>query len=59
MLNAVAIVSPTDVWAVGEATGSQSLAEHWDGMAWSIVPRPNLQTHTDMKGVAARASTDV
>jgi hypothetical protein len=59
VLNAVAIVSLTDVWAVGEATASQSLAEHWDGMAWSIVPSPNLQTYTDMKGVAAVSSNDV
>src|SRR5581483_3103344 len=39
----------TDIWAVGEfnpgvpptETGRRTLAEHWDGTAWRIVPTPN------------------
>jgi hypothetical protein len=58
VLNAVAIVAPSDAWAVGEGQ-YESLAEHWDGSMWSIVPSPNLQTFTGMKGVAAVSSTDV
>jgi alpha-tubulin suppressor-like RCC1 family protein len=39
-------LSPTNAWAVGdwEASGSveeQTLIEHWNGTAWSIVPSPN------------------
>jgi len=38
--------SPTDIWAVGEQTSAlgqpfQSLAEHWNGTAWSVVATPN------------------
>src|SRR4030095_13571955 len=45
-LNAVAVVGPNDVWAVGSwSIGSvkQTLTEHWNGTAWSIVPSPNLE----------------
>jgi hypothetical protein len=37
--------SPTDVWAVGDQEGSdgrfETLAEHFDGHAWSVVPTPD------------------
>ncbi len=42
-LNAVAAVSPTDIWAVGYSEGSAGgavdvpLIEHYDGNSWSIV----------------------
>jgi hypothetical protein len=39
-LNAVAEVSPDDVWAVGG--GQRPLIEHWDGHRWSIVPSPDV-----------------
>ena len=46
-LSGVTAISATDVWAVGDfqtSTGSgtvfQTLTEHWDGTAWSIVPQP-------------------
>src|SRR5215469_11906789 len=58
VLTAVAIVSPSDVWGVGEGQ-LQSLTQHWDGSAWSIVPSPNLPTYTDIKGVSAVSSNDV
>ena len=32
---------PTDCWAVGEAGSVNSLAEHFDGSAWSIVSTPS------------------
>jgi hypothetical protein len=53
VLQSVTIVSADDVWAVGPATSteyisdgdpitsSQTLIEHWDGTAWSIVSSPN------------------
>lgn len=44
-LNAVAAVSPTDVWAVGVqyttgATTQNGIVLHYDGTAWSQVPVP-------------------
>lgn len=44
-LNAVAATSSDDVWAVGSyedvPNHTETLIEHWDGSAWSIVPSPN------------------
>jgi hypothetical protein len=61
-LDAVASISASDVWAVGSAENSQgndqTLAEHWDGTAWSIVPTPAVVTG-GLHGVAAISSTDV
>src|SRR5439155_26088550 len=42
----VTALSPCDVWAVGSyravATGPLlSLAEHWNGTAWKVMPTPN------------------
>ena len=44
-LESLAGVSASDIWAVGSAStfGSpQTLAEHWDGTAWSIGASPSL-----------------
>lgn len=44
-LFAIAASAANDVWAVGDFKNSggvaQTLAEHWNGSAWSIVPTPN------------------
>ncbi len=47
-LLSVAVVGPTDVWAVGRNTSTDSsgithvttLTEQWDGTAWKVVPSP-------------------
>lgn len=43
-LNAVAAISPDDIWAVGAslASGLSALAEHWNGTSWSIEPIPGV-----------------
>lgn len=45
ILSAVTALSSTDVWAVGYDVfygGQQSLALHWDGTAWSVIPTPTI-----------------
>src|SRR5206468_7754100 len=61
----VSATSSSDVWAVGFAcTGScsssnaQTLIEHWNGSAWSIVASPNVNTNTYLYGVAALSASD-
>src|SRR5713101_3545209 len=59
-LNSLAAISGSDVWAVGTA-GANTLAEHWDGSAWSIVPTPNppgLPT-VSLNAVAAISASDI
>jgi hypothetical protein len=62
-LDAVASVSASDVWAVGEATtatGDVTLTEQWNGTAWSVVPSPSVGTGDSiLLGVAAVSATDV
>ena len=68
-LNAVAVVSANDVWAVGfspHPSGTplyirQTLIEHWDGSSWSVVPSPNPAGKPDvvLNGVAAVSASDI
>lgn len=44
----IGIVDPTDIWAVGEynpksfdSTTRRTLAQHWNGSRWRLVPTPN------------------
>ncbi len=66
----VAVLSPTDAWAVGEYTvdgyaAERTLIQHYDGTAWTIVPSPNRLTGTgrnqinSLRGVTAIAANDV
>ncbi|HUS14661.1 MAG TPA: S-layer homology domain-containing protein [Chloroflexia bacterium] len=63
-LRGLATVAPNNVWAVGY-TGSpygpaQTLIEHWDGAAWSLVSSPNGGSgNAALLGVAAVAANDV
>src|SRR2546422_9965724 len=40
-LSGVAVVSASDIWAVGSSgnqmSGAQTLIEHWNGSSWSVV----------------------
>ena len=62
-LQGVATISTSDVWAVGysgnlSAAADQTLIEHWNGSAWSIVSSPNPYMTQDLYGVAAVSSSD-
>jgi hypothetical protein len=63
-LNAVAAISPTDVWAVGSSTDvgayAETLIEHWNGATWSVVPSPNVSGENNgLYDVVAIAANDV
>ena len=69
-LNAVAVTSASDIWAVGfgpqpggPAYAKQTLIEHWDGTNWTIVPSPNPPSSTyaqvELDGVVALAANDI
>jgi hypothetical protein len=64
-LGSIAAISPTDVWAVGEYTGTTSAAggstliEQWNGSGWKIVPSPTPGAYPSLTGVAARSPSDV
>ncbi|MBV8607192.1 MAG: hypothetical protein JO034_06995 [Singulisphaera sp.] len=56
-LLSVAAVSPTNVWAVGNSTGT--LIEHWDGHTWSIFPSPSVGAAGSLNAVTATPDGDV
>jgi len=62
----VEALSPTDVWAVGTATGwpltGRTLTLHWDGQRWTRVESPNPSTEglgSNLVGVAASSADEV
>jgi hypothetical protein len=57
-LVAVEVVSPNDVWAVGNA-GNSTLVEHWNGMRWRIVPSPNGSGPSALAAVTAISANDI
>ncbi len=66
MLFSAAAVSPRDVWAVGQrqdknkAGTFRTLAEHWNGRRWTVVPTPNPgATGNSLFGVAAAGPRNV
>jgi hypothetical protein len=64
-LRSVAAVSANDAWALGsyESAGtglSRSLAMRWDGIAWSIIPTPNVGSSGNwLTGMAVLAPNDI
>jgi len=64
-LDSVSALSTNDVWAVGyhvnsTYTAGGTLAEHWNGTAWTISPTGDPGTGVDvLNGVVAISSSDV
>jgi hypothetical protein len=63
-LTSVAVVSPNDIWAVGDwgtyGASRSTLALHWDGSNWTKVATPNGSNEVNwLSGAAALASNDV
>jgi hypothetical protein len=60
-LDRPAAISSTDVWAVGHQYDTnyiaQTLIEHWNGTAWSVVAAP--PTGSELRTAAAVSSSDV
>jgi len=58
-LEAVSVISSTDVWAVGFQGLTKTLTMHWDGTLWKVVPSPNPgDTLNTLYGVATASPTD-
>ncbi len=64
-LRAVAGDSPDDIWAVGTLlsgvtdTQPSTLAEHWDGRTWQVVPSPDVDIDDGLASVSAVAASDI
>src|SRR4030088_3477155 len=64
-LVSAAAISSTDAWAVGtglnpdQGNTNQTLAEHWDGQRWRVVPGADIFPVKVLNGVAAISTSDV
>jgi hypothetical protein len=58
-LYAASAQSTTDVWAVGGADPLGTLAVHWDGTKWSLVPSPQTGVRGGLNVVTALEADDV
>jgi len=63
-LDGVSALASNDIWAVGSYFNAsdvqQTLIEHWNGSAWSVVPSPNAGSHDNaLNGVATLPGGDV
>lgn len=56
-------VSSNDVWIVGKSFNTFGRVEgfvmHWDGVAWSLAPTPDLEQNSGFSSVLALAPNDV
>src|SRR5215469_1777094 len=64
VFTAIGASSSADVWAVGwyfdpNNHKTLTLAEHWNGSGWSLVPTPNVDLQNELLGVYAAATDDV
>ena len=59
VFNAVASVSPNDVWAVGYSTGYKPLIEHWNGTAWQVVSVSGLSNISVLNGLSVISANDI
>jgi tetratricopeptide (TPR) repeat protein len=65
ILEGVTAVAPNDVWAVGSyafGVGNPdifTLAMHWDGVSWSIVPSASLGSNSSLSAAIAIADNDI
>src|SRR5262249_45407596 len=64
LIQGIAAAAPDDAWAVGFAnaygTETATLLEHWDGVAWTIVPGPSPGASSNsLNDVAVVAPDDV
>jgi hypothetical protein len=62
-LDAISARASNDIWAVGGTNVTDTLIEHWDGVAWHIVPSPNVtgpgSVSNVLTGVSALGAADV
>jgi hypothetical protein len=57
VLNGLSARTPSDIWAVGHAQ-TRSLAMHYDGAAWTVVPTPNLDYGLRLEDVVTLGKFD-
>ena len=59
-VNKVAVLSPTNVWAVGQQTNDKfSQIQHFNGSAWSVVPSPHFAAGESLNSLKAVSANNI
>jgi hypothetical protein len=59
-INRVAVLSPDNVWAVGQQPSSAlSQIQHFDGKKWSVVPSPHFASGETLNSLKALSTTSI
>lgn len=61
-LAGMAAITPDDAWVVGSqpnGNAEATLAAHWDGKKWTVVPSPNLTQSNALRSISAISSSDI
>ena len=59
VLGAVAALSPTNAWAIGQAGSTQVIAEHWNGKTWTLSTIATDLVYPATLAIAARSTSDI
>jgi hypothetical protein len=62
IVGGIAVVSPTDIWVVGNTypgCNGSTVIDHWDGSQWRLVPSPNPGSSNQLMAVSASSANDV
>lgn len=57
-LAGLAVISPSDAWAVGDIGGQQPQIEHWNGRVWRAVHTPRAKD-VSLQAVTGSSASDV
>jgi hypothetical protein len=59
-VNKLAVLSPTNVWAVGQrATGRLSEIQHFNGSIWTVITSPHFGTGEELNSIKALSATNI
>ena len=58
-MDALAAISPCNVWAVGGTGAAEPFIEHWDGSSWSTIPSPDTGGPANLTAVSAASASDI
>jgi hypothetical protein len=57
-LHGIGVVSPNNVWAVGNIGGTATLIMRWNGASWSVVPGPDTG-YSGLEAISVVSANDI
>jgi hypothetical protein len=58
-INKIAVISPTDIWAVAAASSNRSQIQHFNGSTWSVVSSPHFVSGEVLNSIKVLSPTNI